>query len=121
MKRLMVLLGLVLVAGSVTAQDYFYPGDRVMEMCNHTGVGEPRADLAQYLQCIGYLAGIVDADQAQAKAQYAARTVCFPEGVTIEQLRQGYLRHMGNPPDEGQGPAASNALEAIRAAWPCQG
>jgi hypothetical protein len=121
MKRSMALLGLVLVAGSVTAQDYFYPGDRVMEMCNNTGVGEPRVDLAQYLQCIGYLAGIADADQAHAKVRLAARTVCFPEGVTIEQLRQGYLRHMENPPDERQQPAASNTLEAIRAAWPCKG
>ena len=121
MKRSMALLGLLLIAGSVTAQDYFYPGSRVLEMCENTGVGEPRADLAQYLQCIGYLAGIADADQAQAKAQFAARSVCFPKGVTIEQLRQSYLRHAGVAPDGGQGPTAAGALEALREAWPCKG
>ena len=120
MKRLMALLGLVLVAGTVTAHDYFYPGDRVMNMCKDTAAGESRADLAQYLQCIGYLAGIVDDDQAHPKPQFAARRVCFPEGVTIEQVRQVYLRHMGKHPDEWQRPAATHALEAIREAWPCK-
>ncbi len=120
MKRLMALLGLMLVAGTVTAQDYFYPGNRVMAMCKNTGVGEPRVDLAQYLQCIGYLAGIVDADQAHPKPQFAARRVCFPKGVTIEHVRQVYLRHMGKHPDKWQRPAATNASEAIREAWPCK-
>jgi hypothetical protein len=112
---------LVAVAGGAAASStYFKVGDDLKASCEGTAAGEPDANTAEYLLCLGYLQGVVDTDATLAEWGELPRQACIPQGVTSSQLRQVFLTWQGKHPDNLKFSAASLALTAFSEAWPCQ-
>jgi len=96
--RLTALFALV-VGMSVNA-GYFYTGNDLMRLCKNTGQSESGQSVRKYSECTGYLASVVDFDEALPRLRILPSRLCVPEGVTNEQLRQVYLAYMGKHPNE---------------------
>ena len=108
---------MVALAGPVCAS--YLTGNALMEAGDGTKAGEPQASVVRYSDCVGYLAGIVDATDTWTDWEYMGPQVCLQTGVTVEQLRQVVLRYMREYPEQWHLTAGSFVLNAYREAWPC--
>ncbi len=68
--------------------------------------------------CMGYISGIADAMGAGSHiVGYAA---CFPEGVTVGDLRDVVVRWLSDNPQELPNNAEELVAEAFSASFPCR-
>ena len=98
----------------------FYTGNDLMGLCKNTGQSESGQSVRKYSKCTGYLAGVVDFDEALPRLRILPSRLCVPEGVTNEQLRQVYLTYMEKHPNEWHWQATDHAYDSFYLAWPCK-
>jgi hypothetical protein len=110
----------MLVAAMPAHSAAFYTGNKMMDRCKDTDMGESRANAAKYNACVGYLAGLWDATDAWVAWGRLRQQICVPKGVTQAQLRQVFLNYMNRRPAEWHVAADSLALNAFLEAWPCR-
>lgn len=109
----------LLVAAAPVSGASFYAGNRLVGFCKGTAAGEAGFNPIAYNACVGYLSSMNDAEEVWASLGLKAKTFCIPEGTTIEQLRQVFLRHMDQRPEYWHFGAAGLAIGAFIKAWPC--
>jgi len=97
----------------------YYDGARMLALCADTRPGEPRADVAKYNTCVGYLSGLWDATEAWMAWGHAPRMLCMPAGVGLDRLRQAFLRALRQHPERRGESAAPQAIAAFLAEWEC--
>jgi hypothetical protein len=98
----------------------FLNGFDLMTRCEATGEGEPKASPALYNTCIGYLSGIVDAEDAHAGLGHKQLSFCVPKSVYVEELRKTFLGWMRTqPPFARISSAGSLVIAAFSESWPC--
>lgn len=123
-KLMAALLGVALPLAAAPLPDSkiiimaHYSGNKLLEYCKGTGPSEAGFDPVDYGICVGYLAGVNDAEQVSA-AMWHNGTFCTPEGTTPEQRRQVFLRYMDQRPEAWHSVAAILATLAFIEAWPC--
>jgi Rap1a immunity proteins len=94
------------------------------------GQGPPAATLKDWCQdhnngggdveCQTYLRGVMDG-VAMAKAGNEANArICFPQGVTLPQVRSVVEKYMAQNPEKLHAPSAAVAFPALFLAFPCQ-
>jgi hypothetical protein len=88
------------------AGHFFFNGNQLLEACDQN-VGF----------CLGYVAGSVDALEAQAAAQN--RSSCMPNNVTTRQLTDVVHNYLRVHAENRQGPAQLLMLYALSDAFPC--
>jgi hypothetical protein len=107
-RLLLLLLPLVcLVPPALAADDAvhgFFDGNDLLRWCT-----------SKDALCTGYVAGVSD------ELSRNGPTVCRPEHVTVEQLRELVTRYLERHPEERQLQASSLVVGAMRDAWPCRG
>jgi Rap1a immunity proteins len=62
--------------------------------------------------CLAYVEGAADAFKTLG-------LVCAPEGITVAQMEAVVVGYLRGHPEERPSPAASEALPALRQAFPC--
>lgn len=119
MRQLILAAVLMLMAhGSVAGG--FYRGNDLVSVCDGTKSGEPRANPSEYNACVRYLGGIADATDAWTGWGDLRSQVCIPEGASLEQLRQVYMRYIRERPETWHLYAGGGVLNAYLQAWPCK-
>ncbi len=120
MKRVILVLVLCWPVVGV-GQGGFYTGNQLMEWCDGTRPGEPKADVSKYSTCVGFLVGISDAaDMWQGWGNLRPKQICTADGISTKQLRQVFLKYMRQRPESWHALAGAMAIIAFREAWPCK-
>ena len=115
MKRLIFALSLLWpTVGAGTT------GKLLLEVCDDTGKGEPKANPGHHKGCLWYLEALLDAENAFTDWGHKDSYVCMPDGVAYEEIRFVWLRYAKKYPQRLQASAASLALDAFKQAWPCE-
>ena len=117
MNKLLLALVLFWPLGAVAG---LYSGNKLQTFCADTKSGEPKRNLSWYGSCVSYLSGIVDAAESIYLNTTATSRSCLPKGVSSEQLRQVWLNHASQHPEELHLGAGGLVLKAFEKAWPCQ-
>jgi len=99
--KILALVFLLATVGRVYGTAAYYTGGQLLSECRSDNV-------AIQNDCIIYLSDISDA------------TFCAPNGVTQEQLRKIYIKYASENPQTLQSEATSTAIDAFRAAFPCE-
>ena len=115
MKRLIFALILLWPAVGAGAT-----GKLLMEVCDDTAKGEPKADSGHHKVCLWYLEALLDAENAFTDWGHKESYVCMPDGVAYEDIRFVWLRYARTYPERLPASAASLALDAFKQAWPCE-
>ncbi len=99
-----------------------YSGNDMMEYCDGTDVGEPKQHVVFAGTCFGYLIGIISANETLRESGQLKKPgrVCLAEGVTADQLRQVFLKHMRQHPENWHLPGSVLMLNALKGTWPCK-
>ena len=111
-KRLLLVL---VLAWPMTAPAalYFYDGHKLLRECSSRKAADQQ-------ECVGYLAGLLDAVTTIEVWKKARLDICMPKGTTHEQLRAEFVKYARRYPDRLRGGAGGLALIAYRKAWPCR-
>lgn len=115
-----VLFGAALLLATLPVYPgQFYAGNTLLEICKGTAPGEASPVSIYHGSCMGYLAGVADAEATWVKWGAKAQTFCVPNGTNVEQLRQVFLRWMDQHPEHWHLASGDLMITAFREAWPC--
>ena len=121
MKR--ILLVLVLCWPVVGYSANYFTGNDMMKNCVGTNSEEPNVNLSKYNSCVMYLAGVADAEKTYSNAlqssSIAVDDLCLPYGVTLEQIRQVFMRYMQKHPGDWHWNASNLVHIAFAETWFC--
>jgi hypothetical protein len=114
MRRLLVLVGALALA--TPAQAGFYSGDALYASC--TTPREDKGFFEASYECVGYIAGAVDAFNTTREAN--GLKSCIPADVTLNRLRNVTVEYLAANPKDRAKSASSQVFAATRKAWPCK-
>jgi hypothetical protein len=106
------VLVLTLCGLSHAALANFLDGNELRERCE-----SDRPDAVN--TCLGYLAGVADAEDAGPSWKMQDSLFCVPRGVGASQLRRSVLDHLKAHPEEEDLNAAIVVGNAFLEAFPC--
>ena len=107
-----LLLTLFLISGvQASSSDAFFRANQLYSLCN----SEVKFDNAF---CEGYIIGVNDS--VFSGHLNNAIQVCYPEGVTIEQLRLVLVKYMETVPEKLHFVAEGIVAEGLAAVFQCQ-
>jgi hypothetical protein len=101
--------------GSARADAGFYSGNELFEVCT-----TERSDSAYFektYECIGYIAGAVDAFNTTREANKLKS--CIPADVTISRLKDVTIDFLRDNPINRNASASKLVFAATRKEWPC--
>lgn len=108
----------LLIAAAPVSAGGFYSGNELFKFCKGTHPHEAGYNIVAYASCVMYLAGISDLEQIHETLGHTT-AFCIPLGVSQEQLRQVFLRHINQRPQLWHMNAGVLAINAFSEAWPC--
>lgn len=111
MKKLLLLLAFLLVAGQ--AQAAYYTGKKLMEWC------QTEASIEQGM-CRGYIAGVSEANHIFPDVTVAQKMWCVPGLVALSELRLITLKYMETHPGDLHMAASALVAGALLEAFPCE-
>lgn len=110
LERCVLLAGLY--ASSLPAMANFLDGNELRERC--------AADSPDAVNtCMGYIAGVADAEDAGPSWRMQESLFCVPRGVSGGQLRRAVLDHLSAHPEEEDLNAAIVVGNAFLERFPC--
>jgi hypothetical protein len=115
--RTLPCLAVIAASGfcSVPADAGFYSGNELLEVCT-----TERGDTAYFektYECIGYIAGAVDAFNTTREANKLRS--CIPGDVTISRLKDVTIDFLRANPIDRHASASKLVFAATRKEWPC--
>lgn len=118
MKRLVLLVFLVLVAGQAQAESLktgpsLMTGYRILNLCNASQGDADRT------HCYGYIQGASDVAGVMS-SQWGLKLFCPQVGVNTGQLRLVVKNYLEEHPERLHFGAGSLVLDAFRQAFPCK-
>jgi len=129
MSRIAIFICVLLVAGSVLAQD---DGNNLLSKCrkgitrdsnNASMTNDERWD-AMY--CMGYIGGVVDADKiwqsppSKTLKKSDVPDYCFPKDTQMGQIHRVVVKYLEDNPQTLYSSAADLIRLALHDAFPCQ-
>jgi hypothetical protein len=110
-------IALAAFAPAPAADLEFFTGEGLSTQC----AAKPGdADFAtKHGRCLGYVVGVSDAQQA-GQGVGATQRVCFPAGVTAEQMVAAVSDFMAAHPEKRPLAAQDLVVEALAAQYPCR-
>lgn len=107
-------LGLVALLVFVTAGAWanFLDGYELRERCESQRIDQRNT-------CLGYLAGVIDSDDAAPSWRLAKSLFCIPRGTPVDSLRKTFLAYLREYPEEEDLNAAILVGNAFITAFPC--
>jgi len=93
----------------------FYSGNDLYDSCT-VERGRPEFFEKTY-ECVGYVAGAVDAFNTTREAN--GLKSCIPSRVTVAKLQDVAVAYLRDHPAERKKSASNLVFSAIREAWPC--
>jgi hypothetical protein len=114
--KLLLLLLLMFLIMSITSQGYagYYTGSNLFNYCESELVVDQNS-------CRRYLSGISDAHDTLYGLEFLVdRVFCIPDKATNEQLREIFIKHANEHPQDLERVASNMAINAFSAAFPCE-
>ena len=68
--------------------------------------------------CMGHFSGMLSL-HLYSNAVWGSSFICWPNGVTVEQMIRVYLKYMGNHPERLHNPTSFTVLDAAKDAFTC--
>ena len=115
---MMAAVALMLSAGPAVAK--VLTGNWLLAKCRayekFTAAGSATNDIqvaGNAMLCRGYVWGYADGEN------YGGGAVCYPDGVTYDQILAVTLKHLKENPAQLHRPSGDLVMEAVQEAWPC--
>lgn len=92
---------------------YFHTGNDLRFSCTSSGDYHIAA-------CRGFVAGVIDQAELDARVGRASRMFCLPSGVTVGQITDVTRKFLRNNPEILHRPAVALIILAMTDAFPCR-
>lgn len=108
---------------SLPSQAYSYNAMNLMQDCQSMVAinnGSRSADALGAGGCIGYVIGLIDANETVSAAHPNAALFCLPRNANAEQAMLVILKHLTENPSRLHLSPGQLAIPALRTAFPCR-